>query len=199
MTKVEWASHSVVAHDSHGNTNNYDHVVIVSHSDQALAMLSDAAGQHFRLRILETDDEGPLLAATFNGRRRALNTVGLLRAFFALPLATLKIMAAIHWEALLLWVKGARLVPRQNAAHDPRLAAGEKQRLYFAGVVCPPQRVKQSVDHAKPAQAAVRRIADARVDFAHVGNGGRSCFRNCPAWPGWRWASAQSCNTARST
>ena len=78
-----------------------------------------------RLRILETDREGPLLAATFNGRRRALNTVELLRAFFALPLVTLKITAAIHWEALRLWAKGARLVPRHNAARTPRLATAK--------------------------------------------------------------------------
>jgi DUF1365 family protein len=78
-----------------------------------------------RLRILETDREGPLLAATFNGRRRALNTAQLLRAFCAFPLVTLKIVAAIHWEALRLWVKGARLVPRSNAALDPHLAAAE--------------------------------------------------------------------------
>jgi len=76
-----------------------------------------------QLRILETDREGPLLAATFNGSRRALNTKGLLRAFFALPLVTLKIMAAIHWEALRLWLKGARLVPRNDAAHNTGLAS----------------------------------------------------------------------------
>ena len=34
-----------------------------------------------KLRILETDREGPLLAATFHGRRRALTTAALLRAF----------------------------------------------------------------------------------------------------------------------
>lgn len=69
-----------------------------------------------RLRILETDHEGPLLSATFSGRRRALTTSALLRAFVALPLVTLKIVAAIHWEALWLWLKGARLVPRPAAA-----------------------------------------------------------------------------------
>ena len=69
-----------------------------------------------RLRILETDREGPLLAATFSGRRRALTTMALLRSFVALPLVTLKIVAAIHWEALRLWLKGARLVPRPAAA-----------------------------------------------------------------------------------
>ncbi len=78
-----------------------------------------------RLRILETDRDGPLLAATFSGERRALNTTQLLRAFFALPLVTLKIMAAIHWEALRLWVKGARLVPRPDAVPIAGLASAK--------------------------------------------------------------------------
>jgi DUF1365 family protein len=78
-----------------------------------------------QLRILEADREGPLLAATFNGSRRTLNTKGLLRAFFALPLVTIKIMAAIHWEALRLWLKGARLVPRNDAARNTGLATGK--------------------------------------------------------------------------
>lgn len=73
-------------------------------------------GDNVKLRILETDREGPLLAATFSGRRRALTTAALLRSFFSLPLVTLKIVAAIHWEALRLWLKGARLVPRPTAA-----------------------------------------------------------------------------------
>jgi DUF1365 family protein len=82
-----------------------------------------------KLRILETDRDGPLLVATFNGRRRALTSRALLRSFFGLPLVSLKVMAAIHWEALRLWLKGARLVPRPNAAARPgaetTLAPGE--------------------------------------------------------------------------
>ncbi len=77
-----------------------------------------------KLRILETDGDGPLLAATFNGYRRALNTAELLRAFCAMPLMTFKIMAAIHWEAMRLWLKGARLVPRQKATVDTGSAPG---------------------------------------------------------------------------
>jgi len=73
-------------------------------------------GEQVKLRILETDRDGPLLAATFIGRHRALTTRALLRAFVALPLVTVKIVAAIHWEALRLWLKGARLVPRHDAA-----------------------------------------------------------------------------------
>jgi uncharacterized protein len=83
-----------------------------------------------KLRILETDREGPLLAATFNGRHHALTTAALLRSFFSLPLVTFKIVAAIHWEALRLWLKGARLVPRPkaaaaNVAFNTGLATGE--------------------------------------------------------------------------
>jgi uncharacterized protein len=71
-------------------------------------------GEQFKLRILATDREGPLLAATISGHRRALTTSALLRAFVALPLVTLKIVSAIHWQALRLWLKGARLIPRPD-------------------------------------------------------------------------------------
>jgi DUF1365 family protein len=87
-----------------------------------------------QLRILETDSEGPLLAATFNGSRRALSTRQLLRAFFAFPLVTLKIMAAIHWEALRLWLKGARLAPRHEAGPDAGLVSG-KSNNYSSGAL----------------------------------------------------------------
>jgi predicted NAD/FAD-binding protein len=43
VTSIERSNHGVVVHDSHGRTETYDHVVIASHSDQALAMLSDAS------------------------------------------------------------------------------------------------------------------------------------------------------------
>jgi uncharacterized protein len=42
VTSVERTAQGVVVHDSHGSAEIYDHVVIASHSDQALAMLSDA-------------------------------------------------------------------------------------------------------------------------------------------------------------
>jgi len=51
-----------------------------------------------------------------------LNTARLLKSLAALPLVTFKVMAAIHWEALRLWIKGARLVPRQQAANIGGLA-----------------------------------------------------------------------------
>ncbi|MGM4918135.1 DUF1365 domain-containing protein [Tardiphaga sp. 813_E8_N1_3] len=87
-------------------------------------------GADVKLRILETDPEGPILAATFNGKRHALTSGALLRSFFALPLVTVKIMAAIHWEALRLWIKGARFVPHEaSSARNTRLAS-EQSRAY---------------------------------------------------------------------
>jgi DUF1365 family protein len=85
-----------------------------------------------KVRILETDERGPLLAATFGGRRRALTTSNLLWSFASLPLVTFKILAAIHWEALRLWAKGARIVPRTKAA-DPRLAINDDAAYTDAG------------------------------------------------------------------
>ena len=81
---------------------------------------------HVKLRILETDSEGPLLSATFNGRRRALATGELLRSFFLLPAVTAKIVAAIHWEALRLWLKGVRLVPRPDGTTNGGLATAAR-------------------------------------------------------------------------
>src|SRR6202012_157065 len=42
VTSIERTPHGIAVHDSHGRHDSYDHVVIASHSDQALAMLSDA-------------------------------------------------------------------------------------------------------------------------------------------------------------
>jgi predicted NAD/FAD-binding protein len=42
VTAIERTPHGVTVHDSNGGRDAYDHVVIASHSDQALAMLTDA-------------------------------------------------------------------------------------------------------------------------------------------------------------
>ncbi|MGM4891962.1 DUF1365 domain-containing protein [Tardiphaga sp. 839_C3_N1_4] len=87
-------------------------------------------GDDVKLRILETDPEGPILAATFNGKRRALTSGALLRSFFALPLVTVKIMAAIHWEAMRLWIKGARFVPHEASSARNTGLASKQSRAY---------------------------------------------------------------------
>ena len=78
-----------------------------------------APGSAVKVRILETDHEGPLLAAAFHGHRLPLTTPHLLAAFFALPFVTLKVLGGIHYEAARLWLKGARLHPRPQRAVNP--------------------------------------------------------------------------------
>ncbi|CAN5685326.1 DUF1365 domain-containing protein [soil metagenome] len=68
-----------------------------------------------RLDITATDAEGALLFARLDARRRTLDDAALLLAFFSHPLLTLKVVGAIHWEALRLWVKGVRLHVRPPA------------------------------------------------------------------------------------
>jgi predicted NAD/FAD-binding protein len=70
VSSIERTAHGVVVHDSHGGRDIYDHVVIASHSDQALKMLSDAC-----------DHEREILGAI----RYAPNTVHLHRDTRLMP------------------------------------------------------------------------------------------------------------------
>lgn len=67
------------------------------------------------VRILETDAEGKLLFAAFEGRRSTLSDGALMKALLTYPLMTVKITAAIHWEALRLWSKGIRVFRHKPA------------------------------------------------------------------------------------
>lgn len=69
-------------------------------------------GQQIKWRILETDPTGPLLSATYNGDRRPLSSATILACLLQIPFLTWKIVGGIHYEALKLWLKGVRYVPR---------------------------------------------------------------------------------------
>ena len=57
------------------------------------------------LEIGDTDSEGKLLDACFNGFQEKISDWTLVCLFFSHPLMTLKVVAGIHWEALKLWMK----------------------------------------------------------------------------------------------
>jgi DUF1365 family protein len=75
-------------------------------------------GERFSLMISEWGDEGTRLVATLRADRRPLTDRALAWAALRDPLMSLKVTAGIHLEALLLWLKGARLQPRPDA-HGP--------------------------------------------------------------------------------
>ena len=63
--------------------------------------------QRLSVMIKQTDAEGAVLTATQTGYRKEFNFKQLLINFFKYPLMTIKIISSIHFEALLLWKKGA--------------------------------------------------------------------------------------------
>ena len=56
-------------------------------------------------RVDHDDEQGALLQTSVSGHLEALTASSLRRAFFAMPLLTLGVVARIHWQALLLAVK----------------------------------------------------------------------------------------------
>ncbi len=86
--------------------------------------LSEACRYHFRVHppddkvavtILEDEDGAPVLNASFSGARRTLTDRSLLAMLFAYPLMTIKVVAAIHFEAVRLMLKGIRRHPHAVA------------------------------------------------------------------------------------
>jgi hypothetical protein len=61
---------------------------------------------------IDYDREGGGLYATLTGRRRPLGTWGMIRACLRRPFGSRRVLALIHWQALILWIKGARYRPR---------------------------------------------------------------------------------------
>ncbi|WP_440996481.1 DUF1365 domain-containing protein [Arhodomonas sp. SL1] len=56
------------------------------------------------------DPDGPAtLVATERGYRRPATDAALLRVVAAMPLMTVKVLTAIHWQALKIWARGGRL------------------------------------------------------------------------------------------
>jgi uncharacterized protein len=81
-------------------------------------------GKVVRLRIHETEGGEPLLAATFAGEAKILTTPALAICLLKIPFMTWKITAGIHWEALKLWLKGARF--RKSPAPPKPVSYGDQ-------------------------------------------------------------------------
>jgi uncharacterized protein len=73
-------------------------------------------GARVAISIGARDASGPVLATCLAGARKPLADRTLMQMFLTLPAITLKVIAAIHWEALRLWLKGLRLHHRPAAS-----------------------------------------------------------------------------------
>jgi hypothetical protein len=87
--------------------------------DVAYAFRIKPPDDAYSISISVADDEGELLVATQHLRRRTLDDRGLMRVFLTHPLLTLKVIAGIHYEALLIWLKGVGLQVRPPLPDRP--------------------------------------------------------------------------------
>jgi len=62
--------------------------------------------------IDQRDKEGKLLFASQDGNRRDLTFKNLLICYLKHPLMSFKVISAIHFEALKLWIKGVKLIKK---------------------------------------------------------------------------------------
>tara|TARA_B100000427_G_scaffold55901_1_gene43560 strand:+ start:5828 stop:6604 length:777 start_codon:yes stop_codon:yes gene_type:complete len=63
--------------------------------------------------INQSDNKGKLLYASQDGTAKDLTEKNLIISFICHPLMTFKIISAIHYEALKLWLKGIKLVKKK--------------------------------------------------------------------------------------
>lgn len=76
------------------------------------------------IAIAGKDAEGPIISAALSAGRLPLTDAALGRVFLTHPLLTLKVVAGIHFEALLIWLKGVRLRRRPPPPAEAVTVAG---------------------------------------------------------------------------
>jgi len=81
-------------------------------------------GEKVALTVGCDDAQGPVLTASLWGERRPLTDGGLAKVAVGYPLMTLGVVAGIHFEALLLWLKGVPVTLGQKPAPAAPHGAG---------------------------------------------------------------------------
>jgi len=76
-------------------------------------------GEALSVSVLGSNANGPIIFASMKAHRFPLSNAHLLRAMCTHPLLTQKVIGAIHWEALRLWLKGLKLRSRPSAPEMP--------------------------------------------------------------------------------
>ena len=108
--------------------------------------------------IVYNDTAGPVLKAHFHGTREELSDRAILSLVRRYPLMTLKVIAAIHWEALRLYAKGVRLVSHVPASQALARPAFNERPAFNRQPAFNEQPAFNGQDGERPGEPAPARI-----------------------------------------
>lgn len=83
-------------------------------------------GDRLVVNIDAREEQAPLLDATLMLRRLPLSRWQQFRLLLRFPLMTLRVYQAIHWQALLLWLKGVSVMPHPKRIYRSTAAEGKE-------------------------------------------------------------------------
>lgn len=98
--------------------------------DSELDLRLTVPGERLRIAIIDYELNRRILNAVMSGERHALTATRLAWYSVKYPLLTLKIIGAIHWEALQLWLRN---VPFFRKTDGKDLQQGIQQKPHAAG------------------------------------------------------------------
>lgn len=88
------------------------HVSPFNDMEQRYEFTLTEPGPRLAVAIAQDEGDGTILRAGLRLSRIPMSDRNLLRLFVTRPLVTLRVIVGIHWQALRLWLKGARYRPR---------------------------------------------------------------------------------------
>ena len=71
-------------------------------------------GKRVRISIRQEDKSGVFLVATFSAKRIPLSDKKIFNCLIRIPFMTIKVICGIHFEALVLWLKGLPIIKHQQ-------------------------------------------------------------------------------------